>query len=173
VSGRAFLLTLVAGALGSLLVISLLLGACGDESPPTSSSGQGGAAGDGGCPMTPLPMFTVTISTEEGTVPPDTSLTVTWSEGQEPIFQLNQPSTWSISEEANVVCDVDPSQPPPTDLTALVCRLWTSGATEIEVKAEGYSRHTETLVPMQSEECEGPIPKEVEVTLTLEMDAGQ
>ena len=62
-SGRAFLLTLFAGALGSLLAISLLRGACGDESPPTSSSGQGGAASDGGCPMTPLPMFTVTHGT--------------------------------------------------------------------------------------------------------------
>lgn len=128
---------------------------------------------DGGCPMTPVPMFTVTISTEQGIVPPDTSLSVTWSEGQEPIFQLNDPSTWNSADgEANVVCDVDPAKPPPIDLASLVCRLWTSGATEIEVKAEGYSRHTETLVPMLSEECEGPIPKEVSVTLTVEQDGG-
>jgi hypothetical protein len=172
VSGRAFPLLLLAGAFGSLLAISLLLGACDGDPPPTPTGGQGGAAGDGGCPMTPLPMFTVTISTEGGTVPPDTSLTVTWSEGQEPVFKLDEPSTWSMSEEANVVCDVDSSKPPPTDLPALVCRLWTSGATEIEVKAEGYSRHIETLVPMQSEECEGPVPKEVEVKLMLDMDSG-
>lgn len=172
-SGRALPLLLIAGALGSLPAFFLLAGACTDAPTPSPSGGQGGAASDGGCPMTPMPMFTVTIAAEEGTVPPDTSLTVTWSEGQEPIFRLNDPTTWSSADgEANVVCEVDPSLPPPTDLAVLVCRLWTSGATEIEIKAEGYSRYIETLVPMQSEECEGPVPKEVEVTLTLDMDSG-
>ncbi|HZF51432.1 MAG TPA: hypothetical protein VE093_22400 [Polyangiaceae bacterium] len=171
-SRRALPLTLIAGALGSILGIFLLLGACADESPPNPSGGQGGAAPDGGCLMTPQPIFTVTISAEEGTVPPDTSLTVTWSEGEEPVFKLNDPSTWSSLDDANVICDVDPSKPPPTDLAALVCRLWTSGATAIEVKAEGYRRHAETLVPMKNEECEGPVPEEVLVTLTAEEDAG-
>jgi len=173
VSGRALSLLLVAGALGSLPAISLVAAACSDEPTPSPTGGQGGSADDGGCVMTPMPMFTVTISTEQGIVPPDTSLTVTWSEGQEPVFRLNDPTTWSSADdEANVVCEVDPALPPPTDLAALVCRLWTSGATEIEVKADGYSRHIETLVPMQSEACEGPVPKEVLVTLAIDTDSG-
>lgn len=171
-SGRALSILVIAFALGSLPAISLVAGACSDNPTPNPGGGQGGAKSDAGCPMTPMPMFTVTISTEAGTVPPDTSLTVTWSEGQEPTFKLNDPTTWSSTDEANVVCEVDPSLPPPTDLAALVCRLWTSGATEIEIKADGYSRHTETLVPMQSEECEGPVPKEIFVTLTIELDSG-
>lgn len=176
-SKRAFPLplTLIAGAFGSLLWLSIgLLGACGEEPPPNPTGGQGGAGGEGGgCPMTPQPVFTVTISTAEGAaLPSDTSLMVTWSEGEEPVFQLNDQSTWSTSDEANVVCLVDPEEPPPTDLTALVCHLWTSGATEIEIKAEGYSRHNETLVPMLSEKCDAPIPTEVSVTLAVEMDGG-
>ena len=47
-----------------------------------------------------------------------------------------------LDQGGNVVCNVDPSQPPPTMLDKLVCTLWTSGATEIEVSAKATRRST-------------------------------
>jgi len=162
-----------------VLVVStcIALASCEDETQASGSGGHagagGGGGGDGGCPSIPLPMFTITITAADGPVPPDTSLAVKWSAGPEPVFSLSDPTTWRTLEDgANVVCDVNPKNPPPTDLSELVCRLWTSGATEVIVSAEHYQGHTETLIPLQSEQCEGPIPRSVAVQLFPETDAG-
>jgi hypothetical protein len=163
-----------------ILVVSAFfaLPSCEDEPPSSVSSGQtgsGGAGGSGGgCPSMPHPMFTVTITASDGAVPPDTSLAVKWSAGEEPLFSLNDPTTWKTLEEgANVVCDVSHNAPPPTDLSELVCRLWTNGATKVVVSAAHYQNHTETLVALQSDPpCEGPIPQTVEIQLLPETDAG-
>lgn len=159
------MLTGVAGSSG--------LAGCENQGPG-GSGGQAGTTGAGGCPTVPQPMFTVTITApEEGRVPPDTSIEVSWSAGVEPAFALDDPATWgTLDGGANVVCDVDRAKPPPADLPELVCRLWTSGATEIKVSAGGFDKHVETLVPMQSEECGGAVPKDVVVELLHKPDGG-
>lgn len=86
---------------------------------------------------------------------------------------MNDPSTWStLDEGANVVCNVDRNSPPEQPLEALICALWTSGATKVEVSAEGYQDAEETFTSPQSELCEGPIPSKVTLTLVAESDAG-
>jgi hypothetical protein len=164
----------LAGALGLLVWGALAFGACGKDPPPDPTGSQSGTAGGGGgCPVGPQPSFTLAISAQDGVLPNDTSLEVMWSAGSEPIFKLNEPTTWGTPEQgANVVCDVDPASGPPDDLTELRCHLWTSGPTAIEVKAKGYDTHEETLVPMQSEQCEGPVPTEAAIKLLREVDAG-
>jgi hypothetical protein len=122
--------------------------------------------------MAPEPMLTITVRAQDGPVPPDTSLRVTWSVGEEPIFRLDDPSTWKTLEDANVVCDVDRTQPPPEDLPALSCQLWTNGPTRVEVQATGYQAYDETLTPGSSELCEGPVPKHVDIEIVREQDAG-
>jgi hypothetical protein len=171
VVGRALLISF---AIGLAAGGAIALAAC-EEGPPGGAGGQSGSAGGGGgaCPDGPQPMFTISISAADGPVPPDTSLAVTWSAGSEPLFVLSDSSTWATLEDgANVVCNVDPKDPPSGPLEALVCRLWTSGPTEIVVAAQSYQNHTETLVPTMSERCDGPLPEDVAVTLYRQLDGG-
>ena len=165
---------LISFAIGRAAGGSIALAAC-EEDPPGDAGGQSGSAGGGGgaCPDGPPPVFTISITAADGSVPPDTSLAVTWSAGSEPLFVLSDSSTWRTLEEgANVVCNVDPKSPPSGPLEALVCRLWTSGPTEIVVAAQSYQSHTETLVPTVSERCDGPLPADVAVTLFHQLDGG-
>jgi hypothetical protein len=154
------------------LASALGLFACeetGPQGPGSTASGSGGA---GGCAVGPQPMFTLTLTAADGPLPPDTSILVTWSAGAEPKFVLGDKSTWKTLEEANLVCEIDPSKPPPTDLEELVCKLWTSGPTRVEVEAADYIDHDETFTPAQNEQCEGPVPSAVSVELVREVDAG-
>ena len=50
--------------------------------------------------------------------------------------------------------------------------VWTSGATDIEISAMGYTTHEQTLTPLLIDECDGPIPKQGEVKLLRDPDAG-
>jgi len=160
-------------ALGLLgVVCAVASGACKDGGGGTGRSGTAGAGGAGGCPTQPEPLLTITVRAQDGPLPPDLTLLVTWSAGQEPTFRLADPSTWKTLDEANLVCDVDRAAPPPTDLAALSCQLWTHGPAAVEVKAEGYSRYEETLTPATSEACEGPVPKHVDIELSREMEGG-
>ena len=118
--------------------------------------------------MGPQAMFELTLKAANGPVPPSTTLDVSWSAGPEPTFALDDPSTWKTIEEANVVCDVDPTQPPPHDLAALVCHLWTGGATKVVVNAKGYTRFEKTYVPTQSEHCNSRVPTAVSVEISPE-----
>src|SRR4051812_48420357 len=107
----------------------MLLAACDSTKPvgSSSSSSSSGTGGQGGaCPMGPQAMFDLTITAEDGPVPHDTVITVSWSAGQEPVFALDQPDTWRTIEQANIVCDVDATKLPPSELTGLVCHLWTT-----------------------------------------------
>lgn len=141
----------------------------GAGAPSATSTGAGG---DGGmCSTTPMPLFTIQITANGGTVPADTTLDVSWSAATEPEFRLDDPSTWRTLETANVVCDVDRSKPPPTDLTMLVCHLWTSGPTEVKVEASGYDTYDKTLTPLMDERC-GVIPSTVSIVLMKSFDAG-
>jgi hypothetical protein len=130
------------------------------------SGGQGGGGGAGGaCPTGPQPSFELTITTSNGPVPLDTSVEVTWSAGPEPVFMLANPTSWKTLAEANIVCDVNPMKPPPTDLMALTCTLWTSGATEVDVQAPGYVTYAKTLTPTISARCDRQVPAPVTVEL--------
>lgn len=163
--------SVVAVALVPLLVM------CGDDdvSPPPPVTVTSGAGGSGGCPdnALPEPLFTITVRTEDGApLPPDTALRVRWSAGEEPVFALDDASTWlTLEDNVNVECDVDRDQPPPTDLHELACELWTAGATEVEVSATGYVPRTQTLAPRQVDGCEEPVPSDVELILEPDPDA--
>lgn len=160
--------TLVAVAL--VAALAGLSAACkGDDSPPPGTGG-GGA---GGCPSGPQPLFELHITAKDAMVPADTTVTVSWSVGQEPAFVLSDPTTWkTLDDMVNVVCDVDRGEPPPTDLPELVCHLWTSSTTEVEVRALGWQTYSDTLQPEHSDRCDGPIPKSVDVVLEREVDGG-
>jgi hypothetical protein len=117
-------------------------------------------------------MLQLTIAAPPGPVPVDTSVAVTWSAGEEPVFVLDDPTTWHTLADGNILCEVDPKQPPPTALASLVCHLWTSGATHVRVAAKGYVAYDATLKPKYSTECKGPVPTNVAVNLSPEPDAG-
>jgi hypothetical protein len=118
------------------------------------------------CPTGPVALLNLTIHAQSGPVPTDTSLAVSWSAGPEPTFLLDDPTTWgSLDNGANVVCDVDPSEPPPSDLMTLVCHLWTSGATAVTVSAKGFETWSSTLKPDVDPVCKAAVPTKVDVTL--------
>ncbi len=154
------------------LVLALSLAACDETGGTGGSGGSSGQGGHGGCPNDPQALFTLTLRAKAGPLPLDTRLKVTWSAGPEPDLVLGDPSTYKTIDEANVVCQLDPGAPPPEDLAELVCKLWTSGATRIEVTATGYAPHDQTYTPMQSDRCEGPVPSEIAIELTADVDAG-
>lgn len=118
--------------------------------------------------MGPQAMFELTLKADEGPLPPSTKIDVSWSAGQEPTFALDDPSTWKTIEQANLVCDIDPSKPPPQDLAALVCHLWTTGATNLIVKAKGYTRFEKTYVSAYSDHCMSLVPTAVSVEISPE-----
>lgn len=147
--------------------------ACSSKNPGTGSIGAGGEGG--ACSMIPQPMFDLTITAAHGPLPRSTTVDVWWSGGQEPTFSLDQPSTWkTIDDQVNLICDVDPMQPPPDMLAALVCHLWTTGPTDVVVKAKGYTPREETYVPPYSDHCQAFVPTAVSLQLELvpEDDAG-
>lgn len=146
-------------------------GAC--EGGGGSSAGAGGGTGgEGGCLIAPVPLFNITVRARGGLLPEDTTIRVTWSAGEEPAFVLGDKTTWKTLDEANLVCEVDASAPPPEDLEALVCHLWTSGATRVEISAKRLAPYDETLAPTASEACEGFIPRDVAIELDPDGDGG-
>lgn len=150
--------------------LSGLWAACDGDGTTPPGTGGGGA---GGCPSGPQPLFELRISAKDASVPTDTTVTVSWSAGQEPAFVLSDPTTWkTLDDMVNVVCDVDHGEPPPTDLKELVCHLWTSSTTEVEVRATGWQSYSDTLQPEHSDLCDGPVPKSVAVILEREADGG-
>jgi hypothetical protein len=111
-------------------------------------------------------MLHLHITADDGPVPADTLLAVTWSAGAEPDFQLDKPSSWGTpADGSNVICDLDTTQPPPKDLAELVCHLWTSGATHVVVTAGAHAPYEATLKPETSADCGGPVPTRVAVHL--------
>ena len=163
---HAWLFVLIAG-------ITVALATC-DKNEGTATNASTGT-GEGGCPPQgpPAPLFTLKVTAMRGPLPEDTTLRVRWSAGDEPEFVLGEPATWmTLDQGSNVVCQVPHDAGPPTDMTELVCELWTSGATEIEIAAKGYVTHNETLTPKTLDECEDPVPSDVEVQLVLDVDAG-
>lgn len=155
------------------LAAALGLFACEETGPAGPGGTASGSGGAGGCAVGPQPIFTLTLTATDGPLPPDTKILVTWSAGEEPPFVLGDKDTWkTLDDSVNIVCEVDASKPPPTDLEELVCKLWTSGATKVEVTAMGYSDHDETFTPAQNDQCEGPVPSAVSIAIEPEVDAG-
>lgn len=156
-------------------IVAALAAAMGCSPPTdTTTGGSGPGGGDAGadCPNGPVAMLILDIKAAGGPVPMDTTLAVSWSAGAEPSFTLDDPKTWSTLDDANLVCDVDPQQPPPTDLVELWCQLWTSGVTHVKVTAHGYAPYESMLKPKYSTACKGPVPTTVKVTLAPLPDAG-
>ena len=119
--------------------------------------------------MTPKPSFSLRVLVSAGgPLPPDTTVEVRWSAAKEPPFHLDDPSTWSTLETANIVCDVDATMPPPTDLAVLTCSLWTSGPTEVTVSAKGYITKDRTFTEDPSADC-NPDPTPIEMEMDPEM----
>ncbi|APR82029.1 Hypothetical protein A7982_07378 [Minicystis rosea] len=147
---------------------------CGCSGGSATDGGSGGGGGDAGadCPNGPVALLDLDIHAAMGPVPADTRVLVSWSAGAEPPFALDDPKTWGGLSDGNVVCDVDPNAPPPTNLSSLVCHLWTSGVTHVQVKAMGYKSYEGMLKPKYSMACKGPIPTQVSITLAALPDGG-
>lgn len=124
------------------------------------------------CPTGPEAMLNLFIKSASGPVPWDTKVKVSWSAGVEPTFALSDKSTWMSLVDGNVICDVNANEPPPKDLAELICHLWTSGATHVEVRASGYVTYSETLKAKTVEACKGPVPTDVAVKLAPVPDGG-
>ncbi|WP_052376725.1 hypothetical protein [Chondromyces apiculatus] len=160
-------LSLLASILGALgMALATMAGACDDGGGGEGGGGSGGAGGAGGCPVELQALLNITIRAEEGNVPPDTTVRVTWSVGEEPVFRLDDTSTWKALDESNLVCVVGEAQQPPVDVHELRCQIWTSGPTRVEVSAEGFAAYDQTLTPPMSEACEGPVPLQEDITLS-------
>ncbi len=178
-AGAAHLTAPVAAHLDTWVILfGVLLGAsalaaCGPPDTSSSSGGGGGGTatgggGAGGCLMLPQPSFALRVlASAGGPLPPDTTVEVKWSAAEEPPFHLDDKATWGTLETANVVCDVDPNEPPPTDLVALECSLWTAGATEVTVSAKHYVAKVRTFTPDPSTEC-NPEPTPIEIEIDAE-----
>lgn len=140
----------------------------GDGTGGGGAGGSGNGAGGAGsttCVDVPLPTFELRVLAQEGgPLPPDTTVEVTWSAGKELPFHLDEPETWGTLETSNIVCDVDPSAPPPVDLIVLSCALWTSSPTEVRVAAKGHVAQEDTYTSEAAEECPEPTPIEVELS---------
>ena len=133
----------------------------------------GGAHGAGGCPTGPVALYTLLMTATDGSLPSDMTLAVRWSAGEEPLFDLADPSTWqSVEDGSNVDCNVPAGATPPVDIEELRCELWTSGPTDVEVTAAGYLTVEETLTPPEVDECDVPVPSVTEVELSPDPDAG-
>jgi hypothetical protein len=162
--------------LGIPLLIACILaahGCKGSGSPP--SSADGGDGGEGGCPLRPPEaQFVVEIRAEDGPLPPDTRVMIQWTAADEPAFVLSDPNTWkTLDQDVNLVCNIDRSKPPPTDLSVLVCELWVAGAVNIFVEGSGYQPYHDTLTPVMSELCGEPMPADVSIMLLRPVvDAG-
>src|SRR5690606_17663233 len=94
-------------ALAAFAVAGALAGGACNGGGGGSSGDGGGTGGEGGCPTAPVPLFTITIHAPSGPLPPNTTLNVTWSAGEEPEFKLSDATTWkTLDDDANVVCEV-------------------------------------------------------------------
>ncbi len=162
----------VLGILVPLCAVAGITGCKGSGSSRTSS--DGGSGGQGGCPVRlPEPQFILEIQAEDGPVPADTKVSAQWSAAEEPPFVLSDPTTWkTLDDSVNLVCIVDRTKPPPTDLSVLVCELWTSGPVNLLVEGTGYMPHEETLKPVMNEFCQEPMTATMPVVLRRPLPDG-
>ncbi len=162
------------GVLFAMALGALLPAACEKETTTNAVSSSGAGGADAGCYSgPPRPLFVVTMSAAIGSLPPDTTVTVKWSAGQEPDFVLNEPATWlSLEDGSNVVCDVDADAGMPSERMQLRCELWTSGATHVRVSSASLPTHEQTLIPVEVPGCDEPAPQEVDIVLGAVSDAG-
>jgi hypothetical protein len=121
------------GRVNVLAAIALLV-ACGPDDN-----------GRDGCRL--KPQFIVTIAPKSGTLPPGTRVRFEYGGGDE-TFELGVPHTGVV-----VFCETHPtpsdtdedgvgaggaSGAEPVEVTAIECKLWTGGATDVQVTAMGY-----------------------------------
>jgi hypothetical protein len=146
--------------------LSLVLGlVVGCEPEATSSGGGDAGGGSGGCLSVPQPTFALAVLEKQGgPVPPDTTVQIHWSGGDEPPFHLDDPSSWPTLQTASFTCDVDPGAPPPVDLPVLTCALWTSSPTEVSVAAQGFVAQAGTYTADPTSDC-NPAPTPIAIEL--------
>lgn len=127
----------------------------------------------------PEALFMLRVATDDDAMlPDDTTVTVRWSAGEEPAYVLNDPTTHKTLEDgSNVVCaraamgaggagQGGVQAVGGGGAWALECELWTSGTTEVSVVATGYPETVETFKPETIDDCEMPVPSDVEVILS-------
>lgn len=108
------------------------------------------------CPKSAAPSFRVEITAEEGALPEDVRVEVTYGAGYE-LYALDDSSRAGKS----VLCETTEDA---SGVEAISCELWTSGAASLKVSATGYEPIDETL-SAERDECG---IKTTEVTRTLE-----
>ncbi len=165
--------------------------ACSDGAGGRQGSGGAGGSGTGGAPGCSdevAPLFTLHVIVAEGELPEDLKLHVSWSAGDEPAVTLGDASSYGTSED-NVVCVRRPAEGPTgaggdggdgggeattggedqgESLDELLCELWTSGPTRVQLDAAGYLSFDETLPPATTEGCDRPVPSDVEIELVID-----
>lgn len=164
--------SVVRGGVALAMAVLALLAGC-DPSPEPSTGGAGGGggsdaaggmAGAGGCLQEPLPTFALSVLAQAGgPLPPDTTVEIRWSAGDEAPFHLDDPTSWPTLDSASFQCDVDPAAPP-LDLEVLSCALWTASPTEVTVSAGGYVTEKHTYMAEPSSDC-NPRPTPIEIEL--------
>jgi hypothetical protein len=158
----------------SAVVVVSLATACRDE-PGVGGAGGGvaGQGGAGGCPTQPHAAFQLGITADQGAVPADLRLVVTWSVGKQ-AFDLADVSTWRSLVDGNVICDVDADAGSPTARSKLTCELWTTGPTQVALTAKGYAELDRTLTPKLTGACDLPPTEDVALVLRRpQPDAGE
>jgi hypothetical protein len=158
------------GWVAIFVVTSSVAVACSESagSGASSASASGAGGGSGGCAATPRPNLLLDVRAAGGALPPDTTIVADWSGGEAGPWVLDDPKTWRPLDESNLVCDVDPQNPPKLPLMQLHCQVWTTGATRIRVSAPGRSPFDRTLAPPVM-----PCTPPARVTVDLEeLDAG-
>lgn len=137
-----------------VLLAAIFVPACSDESEPGPV-----------CSDANLPAFRVRITCEDGALPDDVRIEVTYGAGNE-VYELDDDTRANKA----VFCKPEPADAAAPE--AVVCDLWTSGAATLKVTAEGYETIDEML-SAERDEC-GIKLTEIERKLEKEKaDAGE
>jgi len=125
--------------------------------PACSDDGEPGTV----CPDAIFPSFRVSVTSEDGALPEELRIEVTYGAGHE-IYELDDDTRANKA----VFCKAEPEEAAPPE--AVVCELWTSGAASLKVTASGYETIDETL-SAERDECG---IKLTEVSRVLEREKG-
>jgi hypothetical protein len=125
------------------LALAVSLAACGTADPP----------GEALCPG-PRPAFALLVeAADKRPLPEDTTILVVYGGSAEERFHLKAPSGTPDVVFCGVVPGgadpdggvIDAGQGGPTEVTAVSCQLWTDGAANVTVQAEGLATVKRTL----------------------------
>lgn len=135
-----------------VLLAAIFVPACSDDSEPGPI-----------CDDASLPAFRVRVTCEDGALPDDLRIEVTYGAGHE-IYELDDDTRANKA----VFCRAQSGDAGAPKM--VLCDLWTSGAAGLKVTAEGYETIDEML-SAERDEC-GIVMTEVERTLEREKSDG-